>query len=721
MKLDAPSTSLAELIDAEAWQKVASALRGRHEPSDIMLRTLALNMQSLRQFRPTLYETIMGEFRDRSLDTAFQFANPQHSDDRSLAVFVATRLLRQHGRSIALGGIGDGRVLRSLCRFPPKLILNRQQEVFVVEPDPVRVVAALMSTDLSGPRGAFEQRRVNWYVGPSWIDQLSNELIDQPTRVAPIRAEPTDKPRLEIIEGMAEVERRLAAADEGRKEAVRAYYEKLSDEELLDVLGPVPSRKPRMLMITSQFSSVLQYSTNDSADAMRQLGWDVQICTERDQFHSLSIGAVRAAVAAFKPDVVFHIDHLRYEMPDLFPANLPYICWIQDHLANLANDFAAKSVTERDYILTGATYRYVNRYGYPRRQCIDMAKSSRPPVLPATWKCDREDLFYVSHWSNRVEPTIAEVVQRTRELAGPLAERAMYDCCSEMMATYSRGESFPTMRPVRALITQVFERLGYQKTPEMENFFVDALFLRLNNILYRQQALTWTAEIAEAMGLKFGIYGRDWDKHPTLGKYARGVVEYGPDLEVLTRESKILLQIEPYACYTHQRMLDALLAGGFALVREHPLNTIPIIVRQFLDAHVPAEVNSVEEAMECLAPPLREQFSTLVGDAADIAAMGDVVDVVRGWQRSNLLGDEDVALPCLDDVSFNSKARLQELIREFTSDDARRLQIAGRQRQSALGRFTYYENLKGAMRRTHQLLRETVARSRHLSARPEAA
>jgi hypothetical protein len=710
--LDTITTGISELIENEAWPEVARALVGRPDPGDAMLRTLAINLESMRVHRPALYATVLEAIRNGAIDAAYQLFNPRQTDERSHATFVATRLLRQHGRTVALGGVGDGKVLRAFCRFPPKLILNRQQEVMVIEPEPARLISALTATDLSGPRGAFEQRRITWYVGPNWIDNLTNDLINEPARVAPIRAEPTVDLRQEIYDGIDEIEKRLAAKELERRAEVTAYYESLPDDELVNVLGPNPRRKPRMLMLTSQFSSVLQYSTNDSADAMRQLGWDVEICTERDLFHSMSPQAVLASIASFKPDAIFHIDHLRYEMADIFPANLPHICWIQDHLTNLANDFAGKSVTDRDFVLTGATYRYVSRYGYPRRQCVDMAKSSRPPVLPAQWKCDREDVFYVSHWSSKAEPVVAEMCQRTRELAGPLAERAMYDCCAEMVATYARGESFPTMQRVRALIWSVFDRLDYLKTPETEHFFVDALFLRLNNILYRQQALTWTAEIAEELGLKFGIYGRDWDKHPTLGKYARGVVEYGPDLEELTRESKILLQLEPYACYTHQRMLDALLAGGFTLVREHPLNTIPIQVRQFLDAYVPPDVISVDAAMESLAPPLREQFEALLNQASDIAAMGDVVDVVRGWQRAGLIGDGDVALPCLNDISFNSKETLRRLITQFTNDEESRRRIASAQRRSVLDRLTYYQTLKGAMGRIHGLLRESVEANR---------
>ena len=108
-------------------------------------------------------------------------------------------------------------------------------------------------------------------------------------------------------------------------------------------------------------------------------------------------------------------------------------------------------------------------------------------------------------------------------------------------------------------------------------------------------------------------------------------MQYGPDLEALTRRSKILLQLEPYACYTHQRMLDALLAGGFTLVRSHPINTLrdpgPAVPRR---ARACQDQLDRRKRWKRNSPPLQEQFNRCSTNAADIRAMGDVVDIVRG-------------------------------------------------------------------------------------------
>ena len=113
------------------------------------------------------------------------------------------------------------------------------------------------------------------------------------------------------------------------------------------MLGENPPRPPRALVITTRFSTVLQFSSAETADAFRKLGWDVKLLIEPSAVHGMNRIAMRHAVAEFKPDVVFQIDHLRSEYSGLFPANLVSICWIQDHLQNLMNANAGASITPR--------------------------------------------------------------------------------------------------------------------------------------------------------------------------------------------------------------------------------------------------------------------------------------------------------------------------------------------------------------------------------------
>ena len=44
--------------------------------------------------------------------------------------------------------------------------------------------------------------------------------------------------------------------------------------------------------------------------------------------------------------------------------------------------------------------------------------------------------------------------------------------------------------------------------------------------------------------------------HPDFAPFARGPVKYGPELEALTRRSKINFTLEPFFSVSHQRLVD---------------------------------------------------------------------------------------------------------------------------------------------------------------------
>lgn len=720
MIVSTSSAALAAAIDAERWADVGRHLDGSNEPGDVWLRMFARNADALREHRPDVYDRLSAALASDDVVLGDATVRAAKADDVNLIVFNAIALLRKNARSFAIGGLRDGALLAAMAKFPPDLILNRRQNVLLLEPDLGRLIAGLGCCDLTGPRGPIEQKHFDWYVGDGWDERLFDDLAADATKIPPLRTIAASEPRPEIDAAMAEIERKWEALNDERKAEVERYYGELSDSELMSVLGPNPPRRPRVLMITSLYTTVLQYSTYDSADAMRQLGWDVKVLTETSMWNLVAKPAVTAAIAEFKPDLIFQIDHLRYELGEIVPANLPFVCWIQDHFANLTSEGAGATVGPRDFVLTGATYRYVERYGYPRGQCIDMPKVSRKPTdaysLDLTGsKHGGEDLLYVSHWSLSADSIVLEICQRVRDIADANSEQLMRDCGAEMTKVYAAGGCIRLHADMRDLVRRVAARRGITElNQETEHFFVETLFVRLNNAFYRQQGLLWASEIADELGLSLGIYGNGWDTHPQLARHARGPVKYGPDLENLTRRSTMLLQLEPYACYSHQRMLDALLAGGFALVRTHEYNTVPLKVRDFLTAHVPEDVYKTDDAFACLRTDReRAEFQSLLAEAAPLRAMGDIVDVVRGWQRAGTIGDEPEALPGISQIEFDSKDQMLARVRRFANAPRARREIADAQRQRVESRLTYVAGLRMAMRQIRERLAD------HLTATTE--
>ncbi len=84
---------------------------------------------------------------------------------------------------------------------------------------------------------------------------------------------------------------------------------------------------------------------------------------------------------------------------DIYPPNLPFVCWIQDHTRGLMDPAVGATIGKRDFVLMESPQQYVDRFGYPQRQCLVMPKLTAALPLPVVKEPDGEDLVYVSHAS----------------------------------------------------------------------------------------------------------------------------------------------------------------------------------------------------------------------------------------------------------------------------------------------------------------------------------
>jgi hypothetical protein len=737
--LDAPGDSLAPaqlhamadgLMRRRRWAE-AAWLFGRlpsGDGSSDLKRRLCGNLTALQAHRPGLYQQLIAlpasdAFSVGASPSGRPTVLARRADGSVVSLAAGTdphaaaaKLLEQlraatpGGEPIGLCGLGDGYVLQALAQHPPKLFMDMEQGVFVLEPEPQVLLHALMIHDFAGPAGPIVAERFRWFVGPHWAAQLAAASVEQPS---------IGLPGVTLQQGMegASVQRQMgpmfagiAERDAAAKRAVDEYYGSLAPGDIAGQFGASPPRPPRVLLLTTRFSTVLQYSTRDTAEAFGRLGWERRVLIEPAPSHRIHRHAMRLAVAEFRPDLVFQIDHLRHEHGDLFPPQLPFACWAQDHLPNLTNPAAGASLKPRDFVLVGMPTMYVNRYGYPRRQTLMLAKLTRLPERPATWESDGDDLVYVSTASAQPADVAAAVVT---QFAGGSAERQRFveACCRRVTEHYAAGGMMPAMHDFRVLVAAVESEHGKVIEDEATTRrLADVLFDRLGNVLYRQQALAWVARVAERRGLTLAIYGAGWEAHPQFAAFARGPVKYGPQLEALTRRSKINFALEPFFSVSHQRLVDGLVAGGFFLVRRHPKNTLIQQVSNFLAQRVPASVTTAGEARALMSPADRLAFDALAERFAPLTEFADPVEFVRTSERARLVcPGEPEPLPDLGAISFADEAELDARVVRFVNDPGLRAGMASRQRETMETRRSYEAGVARIVGEIGALLAEELA------------
>lgn len=703
------------------------------DPAAAMKRRLCRNLAALERHRPDVYRKVIdapmgnGDVAIGAAADNLPTILARRSDGTMIGLSPAGRPLAavaqsfaqlkpvlDRGQAIALCGLGDGYLLAALAQDKRPLFLSQEQPVLLVEPQPQLLLHGLMIHDYTGPAGPIEQPRFRWLIGPGWKAELEASLESDPFAGCPAVTVGQALDAAAIQAKLQSVVAAIGERDARHKAEVETYYATVDRREVAGLFGPNPPRRPRVLLVTTRFSTVLQFATRDAADGFAQNGWDTHVLIEPSPAHRLYRHAIRRVLAEFKPDLVFQIDHLRQEHEDLFPPNLPFACWVQDHLPNLMNEQAGRSVGPTDFLLTDAALTYVNTYAYPRSQLIALSKLTTLPPLRSTADERRgDDLVFVSNASGVPDQLLADVANSVR--AGPERDFAA-SCGRRIIDHYATGGSLDTYVDVCDVVRNVAASWGSSRLLTDDGFHALARKLThpLNDALYRQQALRWAAAVADELGISLALYGKGWERHPEFARFARGPVAYGEALQDLTRRSRINLQVVPYLCL-HQRLLDGIAAGGFFLVRRHPADAAPQALLNLIDKHIGPGARSLKQVQVSMPPPMRERLEALLTQSRpSLCGMGteDPIEALRDWQEAGLLdapGGAGMVLPRLEDTSFTNATTLRAAVERFIGNADERQAVVEQQRQSVAKRLTYAAGMRRVAHRIGEILVRTVA------------
>ncbi|QDU70789.1 CgeB family protein [Mucisphaera calidilacus] len=734
-----------QLVRQARWDKAAQLLERITSPSDADRLTLNLsrNLKAFRQHHPDAYQRLFStppQTRCRIVRQpgGAQAVEQKLPDDRVLLTGLDHTPEQQVGRirseaeelvastrPIAVLSVRDGHVLdwiaRRISEEDVQVVGAAPREisaVYVFESCPEVLVQTLMIHDWHRPGSPITSGWFYWFLGPDAVDQYQALTDQRPMLPTPIGTFSLTAMGAAIGEKLQQVQDARDAEVRRLEKQVLEHARRCTRESLLDVLGENPSRPPRLLAVTSLFTTVLQYATDDLAEAFRELGWEVEILKEQHRDDRVRYIDTWRRIIRFKPDLIFMIDHNRSEFGDLLPEPIPMVNWIQDHLPSLCNRDAGTKVGPRDYVLTMSRPTFVERFGYPDRQCIDFGKLSRPPQIPEQEQTDGPDLLYVSnasaHGETLIEQMLAQMAQS--DLFGDM----MIKAARALMEVYEQGGVIESTQEVGRILDAATESEGLRSTnSDARTQLLNLLWLPVNDALYRQQGLVWAADIADDLGLSMAIYGRGWEDHPRLGRYAKGPVRYGEDLEKLTRSAAINLRLEPYPTLAHQRMIDGLLAGGFFLSRTFGPGRLFSELIARVDRHASPGLSTLREAREQIAPEHRDDFERLVAACCacyDEAEGWDPVAAGRISQSIGVLKPGGEILPDHGAIHFENRDELRERVESLIRDAPQRHAIQRRQRDAVLQSFSYTSGMRRVIREVRQRIASESSSSRRACA-----
>ena len=458
----------------------------------------------------------------------------------------------------------------------------------------------------------------------------------------------------------------------------------------------------RVLGITSLFTTFLQYSMRDWLAAFKELGHATRLLIERAD-HEMANPLLFAQVCAeFRPELILMIDHYRREFTGL-PQNVPCVMWVQDRLPNIFRAQAGAAQRAADYAIGYGRQECVVAHGYPRQRFMpamvgvnerrfERRELSRDEV--GRFTCD---VSFVSHATTPADELVRREIDRS---ALPQAKRFLATTFEMLRAVYDAGGFVTETGHIKRIIRESMRACGVETTDlsSVLDFFVQ----RVNNALFRQQAIAWLAEL----DVNLHLYGRGWEEHPRFKRYARGVADNERQLGAIYQASTINLQVTPFGA-VHQRLFDGLSAGAFFLLRHCTGDECDVIYRDMWRWCEQAQVGSGAQFFAQAPPQVRQMIDRIIhltgedpSKIADTFFLGLEEMASAGFTRSGAtLWPREYPR-----VSFRTRDELHGLVRHFLDASDERAEIASSMRAAMLEHMTY----KGITRRMLNFIAEDM-------------
>jgi hypothetical protein len=219
--------------------------------------------------------------------------------------------------------------------------------------------------------------------------------------------------------------------------------------------------------------------------------------------------------------------------------------------------------------------------------------------------------------------------------------------------------------------------------PALVDFFTQ----KVNNALFRHQSLLWLA----AADIDLRLYGKGWEKHPQLKRFAHGPAENSAQLPLIYRASRINLQMSPHGA-VHQRVLEGLAAGGFFMMRSCPGDVMEREFAAIWDWCKREQISDDVQLRLAATPEITARLQTVAQMLRqDPFEMNyPFIDSLRsseleGYVRSaGMIWGEDY-----DAISYGSAQELRKKVTHFLSCHAQRQHLAESMRKPVLDGFTY--------------------------------
>lgn len=463
---------------------------------------------------------------------------------------------------IVLEGLESPESIIDLCQRFPRLPNQSWARIYVIDEDPHGVLDALATGSLAGWLG---EDRLRFFVGTHARRRLVDNLRQARDEWSSLNHLPRldRKPRDELREDLLTLtkervlEYHALCAQSNAKYASRdvVWWRDRFQDALANTGRPL-----RVLIPTTLFSTYIQHSAADIADAIQANGFEARVVIEPDD-SSLREGlSIARAVHDFEPDVILVVNYTRSTLGESVPRQIPHVCWLQDELAHMFSQDFARDVDPMTLLVGNIFSNLVSDFGVPADRCVRIGVPGSSSKFSADINDTPEyDLFIATNHGECPAAMSERLAEECAETGGPAdLIRDIYQSIVLHLPTWNRGYLVTWLQRLIDLICEDYHiRIGSSNAAVL----LRDVAIPIVNRLLRHRLIDWAIELAERDNLRIAIAGQGWDNHPRAAAHWIGQVPHGPALRDLYQTSLVTLQSSAVSL-VHQRLHECLLAGS---------------------------------------------------------------------------------------------------------------------------------------------------------------
>ena len=332
------------------------------------------------------------------------------------------------------------------------------------------------------------------------------------------------------------------------------------------ILNHIKQGKPKILFMTSRFTTALQYHIRDCMQAAEKLGCETELIIERNNLERVTIQRIIKILALFKPDIVFEIDYFRVGIDAI--ENLIWVTWVQDKLPqSTGNQELIMKLGNRDIVvspffsdLQGKHWNM--NYGM---KVLKMPLSANQDIYKKRELSQKEreqytcDICYVANASD-----YRQMVKRFKESLPEF----MYEDYQIVMDVYfqlmENEVFFHGYEENLEILKTIMGELKIVWPEYLVSDLAEKTAIWISYSRYKSLVVEW---LLEAGYTDIKLYGKEWGNDEKFKPYAMGVIENGEKLSKALQASKIVLGVHPVFSLS-ARVIEGIASGAFCLVND---------------------------------------------------------------------------------------------------------------------------------------------------------